>query len=330
MSRLLILASLSIPAIAAGCAVHEVHKDQDRIRCALLDLYTDQIMDNLIRASKGLPIIQLDYTNAGSTVTVAENSSFNAGQSVTNSRVRVLPAAALTLTRTILTSFGGSGAASNSNQIAITASPVITSNEVYDAYLEFLTLPGSLVVSCEPPEEGVAHLVKQTKKNKYYWVPVEYKFQFLRLALATTAQRGKALLAPDEFYAVTLKEIVKSEADKIHPDIKLLTVKIDKKIPNDTGYLTFDVDKKTYKLEVAEYDPDNAQRLSTTDHIVVFFDPDKVPPGMKTVDDFKLPLAVKVYLRHNRPQGPTTNDILDKIQFQVEQIRLNQLREGQL
>src|SRR5260370_41606300 len=58
-----------------GCAMHPLQGDQDKIRCALLDLYTDQIMDNLVRQHSGLPIIQLDYINANATLTITGKAS---------------------------------------------------------------------------------------------------------------------------------------------------------------------------------------------------------------------------------------------------------------
>jgi hypothetical protein len=144
--------------------------------------------------------------------------------------------------------------------------------------------------------------------------------------LLTTAQRGKALLPADEFYAVTLQKIIKQEASATKAGVTIVTYKIDKKIPNDTGRLEFTDGSKTYRFEVAEFDPDNAQRVSETDNLVVYFDPDSAPPDKKSPEKLTLPLAAKVFLRHNRPQPPTTSDLLDRIQFQLQQIQFNQLR----
>src|SRR5262249_39003895 len=156
---------------------------------------------------------------------------------------------------------------------------VTTANEVYDAYLEFLTLPGSLQQTHQPPPEGAAHLCRKCGKH-YYWVPVEYKYQFLRLALLTTAQRGKSLLAPDEFYSVTLQKILSEEPSKTAKGVVYVDLQIDKKIPNDTGRLEFEAGGKTYRFEVAEYDPSNPRRLSETDRLVVVFDPEAAPQGV--------------------------------------------------
>src|SRR5438046_1026750 len=88
-------------ALISGCAVYDLHRDQDQMRQALLDLYTDQIMDNLIRASNGMPIVQLDYSNATGTITCKQNASFGEDQTVTRTNLSKLPAHTLDATRTL-------------------------------------------------------------------------------------------------------------------------------------------------------------------------------------------------------------------------------------
>src|SRR6516165_1193156 len=71
----------------SGCAsVSEVKHDQDKIRNALIDLYTNQVIDNLILAANGMPFIQVDYSNATPTVTIAENGSLGGNQEIDGSR----------------------------------------------------------------------------------------------------------------------------------------------------------------------------------------------------------------------------------------------------
>ena len=79
-------------AALCGCAVHETHKDHDLIRLTLLDLYTNQIMDNLIRAENRMPIIQLDYTNGTTQVTITNNIGGNDTQATTATNLFGIPA----------------------------------------------------------------------------------------------------------------------------------------------------------------------------------------------------------------------------------------------
>jgi len=203
---------------------------------------------------------------------------------------------------------------------------VTTSNEVYDAYLAFLTLPGSLQASYSPPPKGAAHVCRQCG-DQYYWVPVEFKRDFLRLALLTTAQRGKSLLPPDELYTVALLQPV-SQKEPNRFNIIATTMKLDQQVPNDTGQIEFSQGDKTVTLDVVDYNPpDPLIRPPQTDQLVIFFDPKQFPAEVKSMMDLKYPITAKLRLRGHRPQlPPNTNQLLDRIQFQLQQIQFNQAR----
>lgn len=306
----------------SGCAVHEVHKDHDLIRTTLLDLYTNQIIDNLIRAKNGMPIIQLDYSQATAMVTITNSIAGSDSQAVTASNLLTIPAATLAATRTILTTLMGNLGNMNANQVTIAASPQITSNEVYDAYLQFLDEdknPGSLMVTDDPPNPGDAHICRKCN-GKYYWVPVSYQNLFFKLALLTTAQRGKSLVAPDEFFTVTLKEVTNNEDNKTFPGIsRKLTLTLDnKKIPSDAGYMVLDNDKSHEQFPLQSI---GGLTSADTDSIVISVDNAKVPQLFTN-----FPQTAKIFLQHNRPQLPTTNDLINHVSFQLQQIQFNQLR----
>lgn len=321
------LAAIGLAIGSSGCAVQQLHSDQDRIRSALLDLYTDQIMDNLVRAANGLPIIQLDYVNATALVTLSETASLNDAASATKTDVvtRAATAAAksLSVTRTAVRSLTAAGGATNSNQVSLTASPVLNVNEVYDCYLEFLALPGSLMVTAKPPAVGEAHLSRRWG-GQHYWVPACYRKQFLALALATTAQRGKALTPAVDFYEVTLQGLV--DAPRYTGGDVRISVRIDRKVPNDTGRLELAIDGKAYSLRVSAYDPSaDQQRKPQTDVLNVLFSPNDLPATVQSPT--ALPLqAAKLYLSHSRPPAPTTAELLDRMSVQLQQIQFNQLR----
>src|SRR4051794_21243067 len=76
----------------AGCRSQQLAHDQDQFRGVLLDLYTNQIMDNLVRTKNGLPIIQLDYTNVAGQITQNASGSFLNTQTTENTRALALPA----------------------------------------------------------------------------------------------------------------------------------------------------------------------------------------------------------------------------------------------
>ncbi len=321
--RRLVLIAFVLSLAVAGCAVDQVHKDQDKLRCALLELYTDQIADNLIRASNGMPIIQLDYTNAAATITVQDTASMSDSVASTYSSVATQ---ALAITRTTLNTLTCGLTSQHTNQVAVTATPVITSNSVYDAYLQFLAIPGSLRVSTERPPDCAVHVCKKVG-DKYYFVPIEFKYLYLRLALITTAQRGQLLVPPDEFFTVTLQQILGVRPGQFN-NVFLVAIKLDKKVPNDQGVIKFTLDKQDLEYTTKVFVTETGMIPSETDTIVVVLN---LNPTINSVDAIKakFPLAVKLSLEHVQPKPPGTDELLRQMTFQLDQIRMNQLRTNQ-
>jgi hypothetical protein len=107
-----------------------------------------------------------------------------------------------------------------------------------------------------------------------------------------TAQEDKGA-----FYAVSLTELVLAKDGK--KGNSFITVKIDRKVPNDTGRVVFSDDK------VMEMSTDSSEKEPTkeSDKIVLVLSPKDAPLGIKTPEDLrsKLPLKVKLYLRRSRP-----------------------------
>jgi hypothetical protein len=314
---------------SAGCAVNQVRRDHDQIRCALLDLYTNQLMDNLIRVRNGLPIVEIDYTNATATVTVHENgAAADSPLATTHSDALTLAkASSLMATRTVLNTVSGTFSADRSNQVQVTANPVSTSPEAYEAYRQFLAIPGGLEVSTCPPPEGAAHLCKRCGKQ-YYWVPAAFKKQFLALALAAVTDRTAALPPPDPFYSVTLLSPVSQTSEG--KGIYRIIIRMDKPIPNDVGLVEVGTGGSAVRFRIAEYLPPGPQRLSQTDQLVVYYDENKAPAGLKPVSTFvaSLPMAAKVYLANHRPAPAAVSPDLRFIEFELQQIQLNQIRTG--
>lgn len=270
---------------------------------------------------------------------------------------------------TVMKSVMGSIAGEATNQVTVVGTPVTTHNEVYNAYLEYLSIPGSLMVSdCPPPPEAV-HICRCVCE-RYYWVPKEFAGQFLRLSLLTTAERGQPLLAPEEFYAVTIQKIV-GQPTQGPASTYFVTLSLDKSVPNDTGYFVFS-DGKSKQPEAPsslkgasdhgqstgnkkpEELPDGSKKdkpatpsTNKPNLLDVEFSfsnaaPSGVEPAAETVkqivvripaedyDQIKtlLPRQAKVYLTHNRPKAPSMEDLLERANFQLQQIQFNQLREG--
>lgn len=301
--------------LISGCVVNQLRNDQDRIRLMVQELQTNQLMDNLVRASNGMPIIQLDYSAAQTTVTMKDSAMVSDGNAVTHSNVLTTAATTTVMTtRMAVNTLMSSLSFDHTNEVAVGATPLTTSVEAYNAYLQFLAIPGSLQVSPNPPPPGAGHVCKQYGKE-YYWVPVEFKDQFFDLGLATTSERGRLLIPPPVEYAVSLMELIPSEIEPIR-----VLVRMDKFIPNnDTGIIRFS-DETRVRFE--EYRPADGTRLFETDKIVINLH--NHPLGIQNAKEFaeKLkegPIMVFVHLNDHRPSPPTRNELLDSIEFQSRQ-----------
>jgi hypothetical protein len=312
--------------LVLGCAVAEAHKDQDKLRTALLDLYTDQLMDNLIRAKQRMPIIQVDYTNAQAMVTLTSTGSISDSQAVTNSTVQALPAKTLSFTRTILTTLSGTLGMTNANQITLAAVPLTTNDAVYDAYLEFLNLgDDSLCETPEPPPPGAAHICRKCSAC-YYWVPVQYRDAFLKLALVTTAQRDKSVVTQTDSYSVNGTVVGDIPSPSNPSKRRLLTIKLDKPIPNDSGYFLVSDSTTQYAFNnYAPPDPNNPGTFLTrppNTTTLIFSISNDDGPVFKTS-----PFKLTVYLDHKQPKPPTTQDLLQGVNFQLQQVNQNLVRQ---
>lgn len=298
-------------------------------------------MDNLIRARNCLPIIQLDYTQAQGMITLQSTASLSDAFTTTS------PVA------NALTSMVG---LQNTNQITINAVPVTASNEVYDAYLEFLAIPDSLITTPDPPPAGAAHICRNYC-GMYYWIPVTCSGDFFRLALLTTAQRGQTLLPSDEFYAVMVTRYDPTSVVHKKQGGVLVTLELDQKIPNDSGFLKF-VEDSTAPAAAGVGPPQDGPALGEPASKDIEVASDSKDPGEYLFEKYRdpktktwpgmtnriritytgdvldlessLPKTAKIYLHHHQPRPPSTEDLLQRANFQLQQLNQNAVRAGRL
>jgi hypothetical protein len=265
------------------------------------------------------------------------------GNNYTDTHTNVLAAAASithTITNVVMCGLG----LERTNQAAVTGTPVTTSNEVYDAYLAFLGVEGSLQCTCDPPPDCAAHICRKYGKM-YYWVPIEHKRLFLQLSLITTAQRGKPLLPPNEFFTATVtgwRNIpISHEGDVGAPETvpgapvntKIILV-LDREIPNDAGRVVLkltgaDGKDVSVTLAVAPYSQDGVFDAPLTREVVVGFNATQFSEknlAIATPGDLPSNIEGRFYLDSHRPTADKTSDLLDRVNFNLQQIQFNQLR----
>jgi hypothetical protein len=274
-----------------GCRSAQLAYDQNQFRARLLDLYTDQIMDNLMRAEQGLPIVQLDFSKITGTITQMGMGSYTGMQTTMNTKMLVIPSVVRTLTHQFTNAATLNPSASQMNQLTVTADPVLNNNEVYQAYLDYLDpnkkhpnseLTRLMKTEFEPPAELVLCGLMRRCGHWYYWIPAEYKTDFLQLALVTTVMRGQPLEFPDAFED-TVVAVVPEFVDQT--GIVQLAVQLGTKLKNGTGTLTAQINGETQSFHLAIYSRPT-QRGSTpatdaklvapgldTDWFTMFYDP---------------------------------------------------------
>jgi hypothetical protein len=295
---------------ACGCRARQLGSDQDRFRHALLQMQTQQIMDNLVRIHRGLPIVHMDYTQITGTVTQDAQADLTG-----------IPSDVL---------LGLSG--KQENQLTVTGNPVIDPN-VYMAYLDFVNKENHLIVTEEPPPEGAAHLCQECC-GSYYWIPAEFRIEFLELSLKVGGMRGQPQLAPD-FVSATVNEATRHfpggevvTDDPANGDKIYLILKLDKSMKADRGKVQFSIDEMAYTVEMQ-----TGSVVSGTeqDQILIKYifgtNGEKhqiaIPPA-EMIGKLKN-REVKIYSATYRPPAPTPEVLLNSINHNLGLIRLQNL-----
>jgi len=293
------------------------------MRYCVNDLYTNQVMENVIRVHKRLPFVELDYSKITATVTVEADPTVGGSDMLTWSKaIGIIPMATLSKMRSVVqnVSYGLSG--KDTNAVTMTADPVLNQDSVYNAYLAYDKIPGSLIESDEPPPFGAAHIVRRCGKT-YFWVPIDHRDDFFELALAATVLRGRPLSVPD-FFDITvtrLVEVKKEGADKQ----RFIELTVNPPLKNDNGTIYYQMNQKPARLAFPFDDKINLGDLRSK--IIL--------PVAATEDLIKLQDALvnqpnlKVKLETFRPNIPTTQDLLkslNSVGSEVQQLRLTQPR----
>ena len=168
-----------------GCALTSTHQaklDQVQLRDVLMDYVEDQILDNLIRAQNGRPLMQFDFAHATANVTSKITPTAAGGGTVTSNRytnmqtttgpsnglITTVVGATGNLLHSVVAPFSGSIVAERDNAITVDASPVLNDKTVYAAYLRFLRLKSDLPDKQEEPsrEEGAYTPTKRKVTSK--------------------------------------------------------------------------------------------------------------------------------------------------------------------
>ncbi len=300
---------------AVGCQTRSMYRTEVNFRDALNDMYTDQAMDNLVRAHEGLPFVQLAY----STMVVQSTDTFNAGftpsfngsETVARGATGLLTSSSNVVGRT----FGISASANRAKLTSFHAEPVINQNDVYQAYLDFSCNPSLLAVSDHKPDCPV--ICQRECHKKYFYVPIESGHAFQDLVLKTALMRGPETVPPGSYDVQILKTTFKESEAK--PGTLIVQLFLSAAVPSGPGVMVFKVDGRTVKLQVfASTEKPVADGVFTT-QIETQFNPKTM---CLTTDDFQNK-HVHIYSYLYPPEAPTASTFEQQLLHSLENIRAN-------
>lgn len=285
---LLLLLWVPLVLLSSGCLARQVTNDGVKLRQSLLDMYTDQLMDNLVRAHDNMPFVQVSYGD----LTVLDNDQYGANASGSQSLTETLfdP-----IQRVYATMFSGMGTVNRSRTMSFVANPVTDQNDIYDAYVKFANDPSLFVVSCEDPG-CAAHLVRK-HHHKYYWIPAAAAPKFLELSLLTTFQRGPEAV-PSGAYEVNIVgvEVLKPKQaldPKAAGDLIAADLTFSASVPNGTATM------------VARLTDGRTIRMGLKGRDMVILDDKKVD-----LPDGKLTPVLRTYFWSPKTKGYTEHDLM--------------------
>jgi len=314
-NRLLLIIAIAVSLV--GCHVPgKVREVQSGFRHALLEMETNQIMDNLIRAKNGLPFVHVDYGTIQGTVTDTIDGNLGG--------IYTFPGVAMS---SLI-------AGQDQKQLGVIGNPVRDDPGVYTAYLEFLALKDSLHSSPCPPPAGAAHICRCSNGN-YYWVPVERRGEFFDMAMRITGLRSQALVAKP-YFELTVTS-VGVDAPKSPDDIEnkmpvssAVSITFEEELKGDSGEIELSVAGKVVRIPVAL--PKKKLGKSTSQMLIKYKYSNKkrdIADGAFDVHPFDLKEAltgrrVKFFADRYRPEASTSDKILKQIELQLNSIRLAQ------
>ncbi len=301
-----------------GCRAGQLGNDQANMRETLLNLYQEQVLDNLVRAKLHYPIVQIDYSNVTGTMT--QTASATVGQTISTTRNSPEGTVGSFLRRVFVYVYNFGGTASENAQLAMTGQPVISVDSVYQAYLDALAKDPNIVMSAErTPPKGMYHLLHKFQGETWY-VPTTKAPEFFKLYLAVTVQRQAKVPITLTVQTSILDTVKVTELSSTQ---SVLEIRLKDKILNDSGQLTVAIDgiEKRFRYQPVPDIPSAHQ----TDRVLL--NNDEVESHLKGKDLAKA-IAGKMVLLKNDTYVPgfvaPVADQLEPIRSQLELLRLKQ------
>ncbi len=174
----------------AGCLGAQTASDGRNFRQALLDVYTDQIMTNLINAYERRPMVQLKYADLSVTDTQSLTATlgYEADPTKMQTFAQATGAALMSTRQTINRLLFGASAEADHIMIC-NADPISGQPDIFDYYSAFANDPSMFGASLGKPPDCEVHLQRKCG-DTWYYVPKPAAGVFLQLTMKTTFMRG--------------------------------------------------------------------------------------------------------------------------------------------
>jgi hypothetical protein len=325
MERAFIVAIVTLLLLAfGGCRAKQLQHDQETFRDSLLDMETNQIVDNLIRAKLGLPIVHVDYDRVSGTVT-------HSGTADVRGSYTDVVAGAITRMLSVVV------IAKQDNQLAVNATPVRDKPGIYLAYLQYLDIEDGLIQSHEPPPPGAAHICREYCGG-YYWVPIHRAGNFFELSMRVSGLRDN-ILHPPAYYELTIRGVAGVKpptpdpmmAPAIGSQHEFLIDLLEPLPRNDRGTATLVIEGKVVPVSFftgpgPDGEPTQQLRIEFT------FGPDidggQIPVHPRVFETSLAGQKIKFYPARFSPEPPKRDKLLEQIRDELNSLRLDNLRQG--
>ncbi len=216
-----------------GCRSAQLGLDQADMRETLLSLYQVQVLDNLVRTKLHYPIVQVDYSNL--TGTMNQVASTTIGQTNTTTRNSSAWNATGALLRRVFTYvFSFAATASETAALTVTGQPVISTDSVYQAYVDAIAEDPDIIKLTENPlQKGEYHLIHEFQGRTWY-VPADKAGKFFKLYLAVTVQRQIKVPITLTVHTSIIDTVTVTELSETQSQLE---IRFKDKILNDSGRL---------------------------------------------------------------------------------------------
>jgi hypothetical protein len=303
-----------------GCQGQRIGIQGLDFREALLCMYTEQIIDNLIRAYENQPFVQLEYTELFAQQLDEIGADGTMGETVTDSRGTAFSAdSSSTSGRNIVSAFSISGSVNWKGTLNFKARPITNRNRVYQAYIDFVREPARFVRCKQAPAEAV-HILRR-RNGYYYWVPKGAAEDFLELAMITTFKHGPETVRG--YYEVKVVRVGETEQTGRGDTIKA-TLTFDTFVPNGDALLVVDTGKVVpgRKIGIPLLELEDMEPGAPTRKLTARWSPSKRGIDAESLQDQK----ARVYSKEHPPEvgADPVVDLLERTVNVLDRIQANQ------